>query len=346
MTTSPHQNGTEILLYKTDDGELRVQVRIEDETVWLSQKQMAELFDKAVPTIHEHINNIYEEGELESLPTIRKFRIVQIEGQREIEREVDCYNLDVIISVGYRVKSLRGTQFRKWATKRLKEYIIKGFTMDDERLKQGTQLFGKDYFEELLERIRAIRASERRMYQKITDIFADCSIDYDPQSKITRTFYATVQNKFHYAITGQTAAEIITMNADAAKPHMGLQTWKKSPKGRILKSDALVAKNYLTEEKIKKLERLVSMYFDYIEGLVEKRTTFTMQRLSESIKKFLEFNEYRILEHAGNVSHDQMERKVEQEYEQFRRVQDRTLESDFDREVERLTKQQDHSSSS
>lgn len=338
MITHQSKGDSPFLLYRSGSGDVRIHVLLRSETVWLTQQQMAELFHIDRSGIIKHIQNIYESAELEPKTTCAKIAHVAKDGKK---RKMDFYNLDVIISVGYRVNSHQATLFRQWATQRLKEYIIKGFVMDDERMKEGTTHFGKDYFDELLERVRAIRASERRVYQKITDIFSECSIDYDPRSDITRTFYATVQNKFHYAITGQTAAEIITENANATKTNMGLKTWKRSPKGRILKSDALVAKNYLTEEKIKKLERLVTMYFDYIEGLVEKRTTFTMQQLAESINRFMEFNEYQVLEHTGSVSHEQMERKVEQEYEQFRRMQDRRLESDFDKEVKKLT---DHGS--
>lgn len=252
------------------------------------------------------------------------------------------YNLDAIIALGYRVNSMRATQFRIWATQHLKEYIIKGFTMDDERLKHPGAPFGEDYFEELLERIRAIRASERRMYQKITDIFAQCSIDYNAHSPITRLFYSTVQNMLHFAITGQTAAEIIAKSADAAKPHMGLHTWKHSPKGKILKSDVLVAKNYLSEEKIIKLERLVSMYFDYIEGLIEKRTTFTMHQLSESIKRFLEFNEYRILGDGGSVTAEHARTIASSAYHKFVKKQDAEYVSDFDQVVQQLQSSSDH----
>ena len=329
-------NESEFILYTTPNGEVRLDVLVLDETIWLTQDGMQELFGKAKSTISEHIKNVFDEGELERDPTVRKFRTVQTEGQREVSRDLEYYNLDVIISVGYRVKSPRGTQFRIWATQVLKEYIIKGFTMDDNRLKQAGSTFGKDYFKELLERVRSIRASERRIYQQITDIFAECSIDYDPQSEITKNFYAAVQNKFHFAITGKTAAEIIYLNADAKKENMGLTTWKNSPDGRILKSDTEVAKNYLQEKEIKQLERTVTGYFDYIENLIERRNTFTMESLAESVNKFLTFNEYKILEGKGNVSRKQALQKAEQQYTVFNKTQ--KIESDFDKHIKRLKK--------
>lgn len=329
-------NESEFILYTTPNGEVRLDVMVLDETIWLTQDGMQELFGKAKSTISEHIKNVFDEGELERDPTVRKFRTVQTEGQREVSRDLEYYNLDVIISVGYRVKSPRGTQFRIWATQVLKEYIIKGFTMDDNRLKQAGTTFGKDYFKELLERVRSIRASERRIYQQITDIFAECSIDYDPQSDITKNFYAAVQNKFHFAITGKTAAEIIYLKADAKKENMGLTTWKNSPDGRILKSDTEVAKNYLQEKEIKQLERTVSGYFDYIENLIERRNTFTMESLAESVNKFLTFNEYKILEGKGNVSRKQALQKAEQQYTVFNKTQ--KIESDFDKHIKRLKK--------
>lgn len=329
-------NESEFILYTTPNGEVRLDVLVQDETIWLTQDGMQELFGKAKSTISEHIKNVFDEGELERDPTVRKFRTVQTEGQREVSRDLEYYNLDVIISVGYRVKSPRGTQFRIWATQVIKEYIIKGFAMDDNRLKQAGTTFGKDYFKELLERVRSIRASERRIYQQITDIFAECSIDYDPQSDITKNFYAAVQNKFHFAITGKTAAEIIYLNADAKKENMGLTTWKNSPDGRILKSDTEVAKNYLQEKEIKQLERTVSGYFDYIENLIERRNTFTMESLAESVNKFLTFNEYKILEGKGNVSRKQALQKAEQQYTVFNKTQ--KIESDFDKHIKRLKK--------
>jgi len=324
---------TEFLLYKAPNGDVKVEIIFHNETVWLPQKRMAELFGVDVSTVNEHLKNLFKTGELEESSTIGNFPIVQNEGGREVKREVKLYNLDVILSVGYRVNSRKATQFRIWATKVLKEYIIKGFAMDDERLKNG-RFFGKDYFRELLERVRSIRASERRIYQQITDIFAECSMDYDPKSEITRTFYAMVQNKFHFAITGQTAAEIINSNADKNQFSMGLMTWKNAPNGRILKSDTIIAKNYLQEEDIKKLERTISGYFDYIERLIENRTTFSMESLAESVNKFLEFDEYKILDGKGTVSHNDAAMKAFAEYDEFNKTQ--KIESDFDREIKKL----------
>jgi len=324
---------TEFLLYTSPDGKVKVEVFLHNENIWLTQKRMAELFDVNIPAISKHLNNIYEEGELQKNATISNLETVQIEGNREVKRNVEFYNLDAIIAVGYRVNSRKATQFRIWATQILKEYIIKGFTIDDERLKNG-KYFGKDYFEELLERIRSIRSSERRIYQKITDIFAECSIDYDKNSEITKNFYAMMQNKFHYAITGKTAAELIFESADKKQPFMGLKTWKKATKGRILKSDIIVAKNYLEEKEIKKLERTISSYFDYLENQVEQRNTFTMEQLAESVNKFLEFNNFKILDGKGKVSHKQAEQKAFTEYEEFNKTQG--IESDFDREVKKL----------
>lgn len=332
-------NESEFILYTTPNGEVRLDVLVQDETIWLTQEGMQELFGRAKSTISEHISNVFKEGELNEELVVRKFRTTTqhgaIEGKTQ-EKDVRFYNLDVIISVGYRVKSPRGTQFRIWATQVIKEYIIKGFAMDDNRLKQAGTTFGKDYFKELLERVRSIRASERRIYQQITDIFAECSIDYDPQSEITKNFYAAVQNKFHFAITGKTAAEIIYLNADAKKENMGLTTWKNSPDGRILKSDTEVAKNYLQEKEIKQLERTVTGYFDYIENLIERRNTFTMESLAESVNKFLTFNEYKILEGKGNVSRKQALQKAEQQYTVFNKTQ--KIESDFDKHIKRLKK--------
>ncbi len=332
-------NESEFILYTTPNGEVRLDVLVQDETIWLTQEGMQELFGRAKSTISEHISNVFKEGELNEELVVRKFRTTTqhgaIEGKTQ-EKDVRFYNLDVIISVGYRVKSPRGTQFRIWATQVIKEYIIKGFAMDDNRLKQAGTTFGKDYFKELLERVRSIRASERRIYQQITDIFAECSIDYDPQSDITKNFYAAVQNKFHFAITGKTAAEIIYLNVDAKKENMGLTTWKNSPDGRILKSDTEVAKNYLQEKEIKQLERTVTGYFDYIENLIERRNTFTMESLAESVNKFLTFNEYKILEGKGNVSRKQALQKAEQQYTVFNKTQ--KIESDFDKHIKRLKK--------
>jgi len=290
------ENINQFILYTGDDGDVKLQIFLEDETLWLSQKLIGDLFQVESHTVNYHIKEIYKSAELEELATTRKFRVVQKEGNRDVAREVIFYNLDVIIAVGYRVNSKRATQFRIWATKVLKEYMIKGFVLDDERLKQGEKVFNKDYFKELLERVRSIRASERRIYQQITDIFAECSIDYDPDSEVTREFYATVQNKFHYAITGKTAAEIIHSKANKDEPNMGLLTWKNAPEGRILASDVKIAKNYLSETEIKKLERTISSFFDYIERIIENRETFTMEAFANSVVRFLEFNEYRILE--------------------------------------------------
>lgn len=324
---------TDFLLYTSPDGEIRVEAFLHRENIWLTQKRMAELFDVKIPTINEHLKNAYASHELEEKATIRNFLIVQKEGQRKVSREVEFYNLDAILSVGYRVNSRQATHFRIWASRILKEYIIKGFAMDDQRLKNG-RYFGKDYFEELLERVRSIRASERRIYLKITDVFAECSLDYDPRSPITKEFYATVQNKFHYAITGQTAAERIYHAAGQAKPHMGLTTWKNAPKGRILKSDTAVAKNYLPENEIKKLERTISSYFDYLENQIEKRKTFKMAELAESVNKFLQFNDFKVLDGSGTVSHQQAEAKAAAEYEKFNKIQ--PIDSDFEKQIKSL----------
>ena len=326
---------TEFLLYTSPNGEIKVECFLYEENIWLTQKRMAELFDVNVPAISKHLNNIFEEKELQKKATISILETVQNESGRNVKRKVEFYNLDAIIAVGYRVNSKKATQFRIWATTILKEYIIKGFTMDDDRLKNG-QYFGKDYFKELLERIRSIRASERRIYQQITDIFAECTIDYDKNSEITKNFYAIMQNKFHFAITGNTAAEIIYREADKNKPFMGLKTWKNAVKGRIIKSDAAIAKNYLEEKEIKKLERSVSGYFDYIERLIEDQNTFTMEELAKSINEFLKFNRYKILNGKGKVSHEKAEKKAFLEYEKFNKTQ--KIESDFDKEVKKILK--------
>ena len=329
---------TEFLLYTAPNGAIKVEVLLSNETIWLTQKRMAELFGVGVAAISKHLDNIYESGELQREATLSVLETVQQEGARQVTRKLEYYNLDAVISVGYRVNSAQATQFRIWATQLIKEYIIKGFAMDDERLKNG-RCFGKDYFRELLERVRSIRASERRIYQQITDIFAECSSDYDPKSETTRLFYAHVQDKFHFAITGHTAAEIIALNADASKPLMGMSTYKNAPDGRVLKSDAAVAKNYLSEADIKKLERAVSAFFDYIEGIIERRNTFTMESFAESVNKFLAFNEYRILDGFGTVSRQQAEQKAFAEYEKFNKQQ--RIESDFDREVKKLLQKKD-----
>lgn len=322
------------ILYTTPNGDVNLDILLQDENLWLTQKEISDLFGVSKSTVSHHLSNIYSDGELDKLATVRKFRTVQKEGSRAVQRELEYYNLDAIISVGYRVNSTKATQFRIWATNTLKEFIIKGFVLDDERLKQGQTVFGKDYFRELLERIRSIRASERRIYQQITDIFAECAIDYDRNSEITKNFYAMVQNKFHFAITGNTAAEIIYHKADADKKQMGLTTWKNAPDGRVLKSDVTVAKNYLQETEIRQLERTVTSYFDYIEGLVERRNTFTMQSLAESIDRFLSFNEYEILEGKGSISKKQADEKASQEYEKFNRTQ--KIVSDFDKQIKKL----------
>ncbi|EHR0246799.1 virulence RhuM family protein [Vibrio parahaemolyticus] len=324
---------SEFLLYTAPNGDVKVEVLLSGETIWLTQKRIAQLFGVGVPAISKHLDNIYDSGELEREATISILETVQQEGKREVKRKLEYYNLDAVISVGYRVNSAQATQFRIWATQLIKDYIIKGFAMDDERLKNG-RFFGKDYFKELLERVRSIRASERRIYQQITDIFAECSIDYDPKSETTRLFYAHVQDKFHFAITGHTAAEIIALKADANQPLMGMTTYKNAPSGRVLKSDTTVAKNYLSEDEIKKLERAVSAFFDYIEGIIERRNTFTMEAFAESVNKFLTFNEYQVLEGYGNVSRKAAEQKAHAEYEQFNKQQ--KIESDFDREVKKL----------
>ncbi len=329
-------NESEFILYTNDNGDVTLNVLVLDETVWLTQEGMHELFGRAKSTISEHISNVFSEGELEQDTTVRKFRTVRQEGEREVVRNIDFYNLDVIISVGYRVKSQRGTQFRIWATKTLREYIVKGFVLDDKRLKQGNATFGEDYFKELLERVRSIRASERRIYQQITDIFAECSEDYDPGAQITKDFYASVQNKFHYAITGNTAAELIYKKADSKKENMGLTTWKNAPEGRILKSDAQIAKNYLPENEIRKLERTVSGFFDYIENIIENRNTFTMAAFADSVNRFLSFNEYKVLSGKGSISAKQAKSKAIKEYDKFNKTQ--KIESDFDKEIKKLTK--------
>ena len=318
----------QFLIYSTPEENVLVDVVVKDENIWVTQKAMAELFGVKVPAISKHLKNIFEEGELQQESTISKMETVQNEGVRSIIRLVDFYNLDAIISVGYRVNSHKATKFRIWATQILKEYMQKGFAMDDERLKQGKTFFGKDYFRELLERVRSIRASERRIWQQITDIFAECSLDYDEKSPITHQFYATVQNKFHYAITKQTAAEIVYNNADHTKENMGLTTWKNAPDGRILKSDVTIAKNYLSEKEIRQLERAVTGYFDYIEDLIERENTFNMEQFSASINEFLAFRRYDILPDKGKVSHKEAVAKAHAEYDIFNKTQ--RIVSDFD----------------
>ncbi len=332
MNEQPQFN--DILLYTEPKGQIKIEVIYQGETFWLSQKKMAELFGVESHTITYHLKEIYQSGELTVEATTRKFRVVQREGSRDVSREVDFYNLDAIIAVGYRVNSHQATQFRIWATHTLKEFIIKGFVLDDERLKQGKK-FGRDYFDELLERIREIRASERRFYQKITDIYAQCSIDYNPKSDQTLTFYKTVQNKLEWAITGKTAAELIAERANANTQNMGLQTWKNAPEGKILKSDVSIAKNYLIEKEIKELERIVSMYLDYAENQAARQKPMRMQDWIEKLDAFLKFNEYEILTNAGSVSAEVAKQLAEQEYAKYRVVQDQEYISDFDKEVKK-----------
>ena len=322
----------QFLLYSLPDEEGKVQVVIKDETLWCTQKAMAQLFGVGVPAISKHLGHIFEEGELDRTTTVSKMEIVVNRGFRgNVNEEVEFYSLDAIIAVGYRVSSLKATRFRQWATKILHEYIKKGFVMDDERLKQGTAVFGKDYFRELLERVRSIRASERRIWQQITDIYAECSTDYDKNSTTTRDFYAMIQNRFHYAITGQTAAEIVYTKADHTKEHMGLTTWKNAPDGRILKSDVSIAKNYLQEKEIRQLERAVTGFFDYIEDLIERENTFNMEQFSTSVNEFLAFRRYRILPDKGKISAAEAKQKAENEYDIFNRTQ--RIDSDFDKEI-------------
>ena len=331
---SDYKRQMEMILYHSDDGDVSVDAYIMDESLWITQKSMAELFGVNVPDVSKHLSNIYDEGELNKEATVSKMEIVQREGTRKVRRTPDFYNLDAIISVGYRVNSRKATQFRIWATKVLKEYMTKGFVLDDDRLKQGRTAFGKDYFRELLERVRSIRASERRIWQQITDIFAECSIDYTADSDVAYHFYATIQNRFHYAITNHTAAEIVYQSADHTKEHMGLTTWKNAPDGRILKSDVSVAKNYLDEKQIRQLERAITGYFDYIEDLIERENVFTMEEFEKSVNAFLEFRQYKILKDNGRISHKQALDKAYGEYEIFNKNQ--PIESDFDREVKKM----------
>lgn len=328
-------NEIQYLLYSMPDADGKVQVVIKDETLWCTQKAMAQLFGVGVPAISKHLKNIFAEGELNPDTTISKMETVVNRGIRgEVNELIDFYSLDAIIAVGYRVSSLKATRFRQWATKILKEYIKKGFAMDDERLKQGTAVFGKDYFRELLECVRSIRASERRIWQQITDIYAECSTDYDKNSPTTKDFYAMIQNRFHFAITGQTAAEIIYSKADHTKDHMGLTTWKNAPDGRVLKSDVSIAKNYLQEKEIRQLERAVTGFFDYIEDLIERENTFNMAQFSASVNEFLTFRRYQILPDKGKISAAQAKKKAEEEYDIFNKTQ--RIDSDFDKEVRGL----------
>lgn len=318
----------EIVLYHANNSDVSVNALIKDETIWLTQKAIADVFGCSSDNISLHLKNIFNEGELDKYSTTEEFSVVQKEGARDIKRTQNFYNLDAIIAVGYRVNSKEATKFRIWATSILKEYIKKGYVLNDEKLKNGSNIFGKDYFRELLERIRSIRSSERRIWQQITDIFAECSIDYDKDSNITKEFYATVQNKFHYAITGKTAPEIIVENADHKKEHMGLTTWKNSPDGRILKSDTIVAKNYLQFDEIRKLERLVTGYFDYVEDIVERENTFTMEEFAASVNEFINFRKYDVLKDKGKVTREEANKKAFNEYDIFNKTQ--KINSDFD----------------
>lgn len=326
-------NSSDIILYSSPEGNIKVEVIYSGETFWLTQKRMAELFGVAVPAVSKHLKNIFETGELQEDVVISKMETTAADGKNYLTA---FYNLDAIIAVGYRVNSRQATQFRIWATKTLREFIIKGFVLDDERLKQGKR-FGKDYFDELLERIREIRASERRFYQKITDIYEQCSIDYNKDAEITQTFFKTVQNKLHWAITGKTAAQIIAERANASEPNMGLQTWKNAPTGKILKTDVSIAKNYLIEKEIKELERVVTMYLDYAENQAARQIPMKMADWVQKIDAFLQFNEYKILKDAGKVSHEVAKKLAEKEYEKYRVIQDRNFESDFDKEVKKIT---------
>lgn len=332
-------NELKFLIYNTPEEDVSVNAIMKDDTIWLTQKGMAELFDVGIPAISKHLKNIFLEGELDEKVVISILETTTEHGAIQGKTQTNAtkfYNLDAIISVGYRVNSRKATNFRIWATSVLKEYMIKGFAMDDERLKQGKTAFGKDYFKELLERVRSIRASERRIWLQITDIFAECSIDYDKQSEVTKEFYKMVQNKFHYAITGQTAAEIIDSKADKSKENMGLITWKNSPNGRILKSDVTIAKNYLEEKQIKQLERAVTGYFDYIEDLIERENTFTMEEFATSVNGFLEFRKYDVLKGKGHVSKKQADEKARAEYDEFNKIQ--KINSDFEKEIKRLSR--------
>lgn len=328
------KNNFQFLIYRSAEEDISVDAFIKDDTIWLTQKGMAKLFDCTTDNISFHLKNIYAEGELDETATAEESSVVQMEGNRQVRRPAKLYNLDAIISVGYRVNSRRATRFRIWATGVLKEYMTKGFVLDDERLKQGKDAFGKDYFRELLERVRSIRASERRIWQQVTDIFAECSIDYDRDSPLTHDFYAMVQNKFHYAITEQTAAEIVYTKADHTKDHMGLTTWKNAPDGRVLKLDVSVAKNYLSEKQIRQLERAVSGYFDYIEDLIERENTFTMEQFASSINEFLSFRRYDVLPDKGKVTNRKAREKAEAEYAMFNPTQ--KIVSDFDKAVKKL----------
>ena len=338
MNLEKYNPSTNFLLYKTANGDVKIDVLLQNKTIWMPQKKIAELFDVNVPAISKHLNNIYDIGELQKKATVSILEIVQTEGERQVTRDVDFYNLDAIIAVGYRVNSSRATQFRIWATKVIQEYIIKGYTMDVERLKNPQPLFGEDYFEEQLEKIRDIRSSERRLYQQITDIYAECSIDYEYESETTKRFFATVQNKLHWAITEKTAAEIIVSRADHEKDKMGLTSWKNSPGGKIRKYDISIAKNYLTEKELKPLNRIVTMYLDYAEHQAEKGVAMTMKDWVEKLDAFLQFNQEDILNNAGKVTAAIAKSFAENEYEKYRPIQNGLFESDFDREIKKLSK--------
>jgi hypothetical protein len=330
----PQEN--DLILYSTPDGSVRVEVVFQNETCWMTINRMAELFGTTKQTISQHLHNIFETGELQREATVKEILTVQIEGERKVSRNLDYFNLDAIIAVGYRVNSRQATQFRIWATNTLKEFIVKGFVLDDERLKLNKR-FGKDYFDELLERIREIRASERRFYLKITDIYEQCSIDYDPNAEITENFFKTIQNKLHWAITGKTAAELIAERAQADKPNMGLQTWKNAPRGKILISDVKIAKNYLAEKEIKELDRFVSMYLDYAELQASRQTPMKMADWVKKLDAFLQFNEYQILNNSGTVSHDVAIALASQQYEKYRVIQDKDYISDFESATKKIT---------
>jgi len=333
MDLSKYKPNREFLLYKTPSGEVKVDVLLQNETIWMPQKKIAELFDVNIPAISKHLKNIFESGELKKKATVSVLEIVQNESGRDVKRGTEFYNLDAIIAVGYRVNSKRATQFRIWATTVLKELIIKGYTMDVERLKNPQPLFGEDYFKEQLEKIRDIRSSERRLYQQITDIYAECSIDYEYESETTKAFFATVQNKLHWTITSKTAAEIIVSRADHKKDKMGLTSWKNSPNGKIRKSDVSIAKNYLSEKELKPLNRIVTMYLDYAEDQAEKGIVMTMKDWSEKLNAFLQFNQKEILQNAGKVSTALAKAFAEKEYERYKPIQDRLFESDFDKMI-------------
>ena len=337
MTNAPREPSPgDLILYRTPTGARRIEVLYDDKTFWLDQRKIGELFGVDVRTVSYHLAEIYESGELSEKATLRKIERVQTEGSREVRRHIEHYNLDAVISVGYRVNSAEATQFRIWATQTLREFVVKGFVLDDERLKLNKR-FGRDYFDELLQRIREIRASERRFYLKLTDIFEQCSIDYDAHAELTKTFFSTVQNKLHWAVTGRTAAEIIAARADATKPAMGLTSWKNAPEGKVLKADVSVAKNYLIEKEIRELERIVGMYLDFAENQAERQIPMRMAEWAARLDAFLQFNQYEVLTNAGSVSAEVARRLAEERYESFRVRQDATFESDFERAARRIS---------